>query len=522
MFQFASDTGPVEVQPGGTSDPLPFPELASDTDPVNIFLRLVALGEGASAPTVTLHTDLTPPLTLTGEFASLVASDGTVIADASMAAEGDGTHRIRIVTHQLGTSWSLTIANPDATPRAYAVVVTDNRDQTRQPWIDVAPAVAFATTVDRPVSRPLPVTNRGTGRLTITEATSGSSVLSLSGIPATGIAPGADAKLTLTFTPEAVGTGTTTFTLASNDSTPSGQPPHNHRTLVTTTTDLLEAGTVLVLEESPQGRLLIAVDPHTWARRLLLRGQPLVGRSHPMVEADGRLLFVDGNDLVRLHPLSGQETRIRFEPPTGPLGPAALAPDGSVVAFRRDKDSVLRLRPDTGSWSVLTGGGSGPRTGIALAADRDGSVLGLVQALFGGTVPFRVDVATGDQRQISTGAGLSEAACVAVDARGRLLVGCVFRTSGGGVIVNEGRVTFVDPRDGDSGTLAIAGSSPVRAVAVAPDGTVVFEASGALFRVDPGTEATTPIPATAGVPSGSPVAIAVAPGTSPAAPTGEV
>src|SRR4051794_29822354 len=187
MFQFVTPGGPVEVPGGASTGPLPFAELASEGDPATIFLRVVVLGDGAGTPTLTLHTDLTPPLTLTTDFATLTASDGTTIAEAATAAEDDGTYRIRIITHQLGTAWSLSVANPDPVPRSYAAVVADNRDQTRRAWIDAAPGLDFATTIDRPVSRPLPVTNRGTGPLTITEATSGSSVFSLSQIPAAGI-----------------------------------------------------------------------------------------------------------------------------------------------------------------------------------------------------------------------------------------------------------------------------------------------------------------------------------------------
>src|SRR3954466_595774 len=165
VFQTFTGATPLEVPAGQTSGALPFDELASDGDPATVFLRVVALGDHPGAPTLTLHTDRTPALTLTAEFASLLAADGTVIADAAVAAEGDETYRVRIATHQLGTTWSLTITNPDATPTRYVGVAADNRDQTRQPWIDVPPSVGFEAGVAVPVTHRLPVHNLGTGEL---------------------------------------------------------------------------------------------------------------------------------------------------------------------------------------------------------------------------------------------------------------------------------------------------------------------------------------------------------------------
>jgi hypothetical protein len=513
MFQFVTDAGPIEVLPGATSARLRFPELASDGDPPTIFLRLVALGAASGPPIVTLHTDLTPPLELTGEFAALTGSDGTTIAEAVIGPDDDGTHRIRIIAHQLGTAWALSITNRDPVARFYAAVVADNRDQTRQPWIDVAPAVSFATTLDRPAQQRLPITNRGTGRLTITEPTGGASVLTLTGIPPTGIAPGASAELTLTFTPDAVGTMSTTFTVASNDSSPTGRPPHNHRVAVTSTTTFLTPGTVLVLEDSPQGRLLIAVDPHTGTRRLLLQGQPLLGRSSPMVEADGRLLLVDGDGLVRLDPLSGHETPIRFQPPTGGIGAAALAPDGNVVAFRGNDDAILRLNPNAGSWTVLTGGGSGPRTGIDLAVKPDGTIFGIVRT-FSSTVLFRADGSKDDFHEVPTGGNLGAATSLAIDTRGRILVGDFFSTAVGGVgVIQLALVKSFDPADGSFGTLFdVDVDSPVevRDIAVDSDGQVWTIVGSTLLRWHADTEAS-PMPATAGVPSGAAVAVAVVP-----------
>ena len=368
MFQTFTGPAPMEVAAGQTSRLLPFDELASDGDPATIFLRVVALGDHPGAPTVTLHTDRTRALVLTAEFAALVAADGTVIADAAIAAEGDDTYRVRIITHQLGTSWSLTISNRDATPRQYVGVAADNRDQTRQSWIDLPRSVRFEAGIGVSRPRKLPVRNLGTGELRLsTPPVIGTSPFTLTLPPP--IPPNGRADLGITFTADSVGEKTFSLVLPSNDPAASAQPGHNHQVSLSTRTRWLPPQTVLMLVSDEDTATLSRVDPES-GRRTPVATFPRLGFGHPIVydlavEADGQVLV------------------LRADVP-------GVAEDGLLHAW----DAIDRVNPVTGQVSTLVIGFplEGGLTGIVDAA---GQLLVAARDAqpFGGAV-LRVDLAT--------------------------------------------------------------------------------------------------------------------------------
>jgi hypothetical protein len=446
VFQIFTGPTPREVAAGQTSALLPFDELASDGDPATVFLRVVALGDRPGAPTLTLHTDRTPPLVLTPEFAALVAADGTVIADAAVAAEGDDTYRVRIVTHQLGTGWSLTITNPDATPTRYVGVVADNRDQTRQPWIDVPPSVGFEAGVAVPVTHRLPVHNLGTGELRLsTPPVLGTSPFTLALPPP--IPPNGRADLGITFTPTTVGTTTFTLVLPSNDSAADARPGHNNEVSLPTRSRWLPPQTLLVLATQESTATLSRVDPET-GHRTPVATFPRLTPSFPIVydlavEDDGSVLVLradvptspDGGferpwDAVdRVNPATGQVTTLLVGSPLeGPVA-GVVDPSGQLLVAAPDAQpfggALLRVDPATGKAAVLAAGDIDapapsfvfPRT-LALAPD--GALWVCASQSPSAPRVFRVDTRTGDMSTVYPGADLSLMRMVA-DAEGRLV-----------------------------------------------------------------------------------------------------
>ena len=497
MRSIVTGPGPLQVAAGTTSDALPFPELASQAAVPTIFLRLVQHGPARPAPTFTLSTDLGAPVVLTGDFQSVTAADGTVLADAATAADPDGSYRIRILTQQLGTHWSLTIANNDAVAHTYLGVVADDLDETRQPWIDVAAGLAFRTVLGRPQTLPLRVGNLGTGDLRVTPPTGAESTFALGAVPPR-IGPNDAADLTMTFTPASTGSTATDYTIASND-LDAGGPGHGRAVHITTVTTRFARGTILVRQDGAAGPAIIAVDPGAAAARLVMRGQVLVGRSQLMVEADGHLLLVpdDGSaSLVRIDPGAEAEQPLRFQPPVAPARSAALAPDGTVVAATGAEGTIVRLDPATGMSRVLLTGTDSFTRDHAVGVGGDGTVYDLAGTDSGPTL-FRIDAA-GSQRHPIANDGLSGARAIAVDAAGNVLVTLLFQTGGGGIEVSVGEVKRVDVRTGEVSQVAWSGLMDPRAVAVEGDGHLLVADAGsspAVLRIDPATGQSDPLPA---------------------------
>jgi hypothetical protein len=518
VFQVFTGTTPVEVPAGGSSGRLPFDELTSGDDPATMFLRVVALGTSPGPPTVVLHTDRTPPLTLTGEFAGLVTSDGTVIADAAIAAEGDGTFRVRVLVHQLGSEWALTITNHDPEARRYVGVVADDRDETRQPWIDVPAALRLDGGVGVPRTRHLVVSNLGTGplRVSMPPGLGGGEIELVLPPP---VPPNGRAELGVTFTGTTVGTRDFVLVLASNDPAATVAPGHNHRIALRTRTRWLPPQTVLMLLTATEPltdvrtATLVRVDPDT-GRRTAIASFPDLATGHPVVydlavEADGSALvlradvpgilglFVDEplqpfSAIERVNPLTGQRrTQVRGWPLVGALSGVVNAAGQVLVAveaapgFGSDLGvlggAVLRVDLDTTDdttdfFSVVAPSElPDPDSEIfpraaALAPDDDLWVI---------TSPppegriVRVDTDTGTLTPAFPGAGVRASRIVA-DLQGRLLV------------AGPDGILRIDPRSGERTTL-VPPPVETRDLLLDAAGRLITTQNGALVRIRPDT-----------------------------------
>jgi hypothetical protein len=510
VFQTFTGPVPLEVAAGQTSPRLPFDELVSDGDPRTIFLRVVALGDQPGAPGVTLHTDRTAPLELTLDFASLVTADGTPIADAAIAPEGDGTHRIRIVTHQLGTTWSLTLTNRDPTAHRYVGVAADDRDQTRQAWIDIPRTLRFEAGVGVPQPATLPVHNLGTGELRLsTPPVIGDNPFTLTLPPP--IPPNGRADLGITFTPDTVGQKTFTLVLPSNDPAAGDQPGHNHHVSLPTHSRWLPPRTVLVLASEESVATLSRVDPET-GQRIPIATFPRLGFEFAIVydlavEADGSVLVLradvpsaDGDGfprpwdaLDRVNPATGQVTTLHVGFPLEGVVTGVVDRRGQLLVAAPDAlpfgGVVLRVDPAAPFPVVLvsTDLDRGPEASFTFPRSAilapDGALWVIAFTADSGRV-VRVDTGTGEVSTMFSGTDLNQAR-LATDAQGRLIV--------------SGRdgLLRVDLSTGDS---TVLGPPPMEFhdLLVDPGGGIVTGENGDLVRLDPDTgrrEVVSPAPA---------------------------
>jgi sugar lactone lactonase YvrE len=234
-------------------------------------------------------------------------------------------------------------------------------------------------------------------------------------------------------------------------------------------------------------------DPRTGARSLVAGDLP--GFSLPagvVLEADGRLLVADGNELLRVDPSDGAvEVAAALGLPLGmrPSG-LALEADGSALIAGRglagSPSAVLRVDPETGAVTPLAGN-LPPLSGIAVGAD--GSVWVTAQTLALSFLPsfdfppafpppleasdlpgnsvIGIDPASGARSVLSEAGLLREPNGLAVAAGGSLAV-----IDGGGSFAGDA-VLGVDPGDGAQALLtgipALSDASAVAAVPPEPE-----------------------------------------------------
>ncbi len=178
---------PLEIAAGAVSEPVPLAELAGREEGLDVlYLRLNMLGRagalqgggdqpaGAPAPTRLLRADDGDEVALrpgaTAAIFSRPGGAGAEAANATLQPEGGGLHLVRLFLHERGKRWQLRLKNNvPSGPRGFVWVVARSDAEARQPWIEMPGELAFKTNLSQSFTRALPIINRGTGVLQITD-----------------------------------------------------------------------------------------------------------------------------------------------------------------------------------------------------------------------------------------------------------------------------------------------------------------------------------------------------------------
>jgi hypothetical protein len=283
---------------------------------------------------------------------------GSTVAVASRSVASDRVVLVVLELFEPGQAWRLRIHNPHPTRvRRYTWVVADSGEQTEQPWIDVqSDPLAFHTTAGVTALAEAVIGNAGPGTLTLTEqpgTTYGAEFVLLAVSP-TQVPPGGRARARVAYSPPVAAPPIIiTHDVASDDLTP------GHRRTLTLTGDakphplwdfgdvlllgadgalwvvrpadgattvaahgpfgggvsVLPGGDAVVLGAAPDGNgyRLLRVDRFTGAPSAIPLASPPLDHPHrPLVDQDGHLLVVDGQEtaLVRVNPTTGDRTPV--------------------------------------------------------------------------------------------------------------------------------------------------------------------------------------------------------------------
>jgi hypothetical protein len=141
---------PTSIAGAGSSGFISFAQFAlGEFDPpdangrVSFFIRVLQLGGGAAAPSLTLRNvngpnTVTVPLTVGAGNTTFFFSDATQGVASAIAILGQPVHRIQLAipTGKVGAgTWSLQIGNNNAGAHEYMWVVGSNNAQSQQPWL---------------------------------------------------------------------------------------------------------------------------------------------------------------------------------------------------------------------------------------------------------------------------------------------------------------------------------------------------------------------------------------------------
>ncbi|MFI7690050.1 hypothetical protein ACIBQ6_13320 [Nonomuraea sp. NPDC049655] len=428
----------------------------------DMWIRIVKVGDGCGPsgpphPTVRLKADTGAVVDVPISPTPVVIPNGSnseQAANARMTAEADDVYLVHVTILVHIAKWQLQLVNNETAPRGFVWVVADQKDDSRQPWIDLPLALDFAADVGQEVTRSVQVVNRGTGTLTIgdSEGFQPGPGLVLTSVP-TSLKPNACANLDITFT-GAPGPATVhaVYDVTSNDTKAKTTTGHNHRLALTAVTRL-PPGTILLADRDTAGvdgesaGGVIRVDPTTGQQGRLFGGRHIAGPSGVAIEAEGTILVVRENELVRLDLLTGQPSVVASGDPLGRFHVGlAIEDDGQILLTHtgrrgHGKGELVRVRPDTGESTVLTES----RCDFAgLALEADGTILVVEQGMSPDKPRdlLRVDRHTGHPTVLTTFDPPCRPVGLAVEPDGQILITDALSADGTGSLIRFNPTTM--------------------------------------------------------------------------------
>ncbi len=251
-------------------------------------------------------------------------------------------------------------------------------------------------------------------------------------------------------------------------------------------------GHILLLDTSIG---LIDINPVTGESFTVVPGA--IGRTEMAIDADGDVLVVEFDSIVRIDPATGAQSTVASGlRPVGTnlfAGGIAIERNGNLLVTLQDNSfpnkttpgRILRVDPSNGTHTTLA---SDNLLGVlqGIAVDDNGDILVVTQEL---SVPgppagiVRVDPATGAQSNLSTGSAYDLPAGIVLDTDGTILVSDYGSAE---------RILRVDPGDVDPMPVVVTSGGLFNVpfgLDVESDGHVVVGNidSARVVRVDPGT-----------------------------------
>ncbi len=242
-------------------------------------------------------------------------------------------------------------------------------------------------------------------------------------------------------------------------------------------------GDLIVADPSngvPGSGKVVRVNPNTGAQTVISSGGNLVNPDGVALAANGDIYVADSGlaTIIRIDPTTGAQTVVSsggdFVEPTdlaiAPNGDIYVA-DGGYMPGTVVVGAIIRVDPTTGIQTVVTQGtGPGVPVPSQMAFDAAGDLFAVYTPLAGGPGEVdQVNLTTGTRTMISSGGLLVNAAGLAIDRDGSLLVTNLSDVTG----TLPGNIVRINPTTGTQ-TVAYSGGSlfvPLE-LAVAPNGDV--------------------------------------------------